>query len=203
MKIAIEGMDGVGKTTIAKMVANSNNMIYVEKPLTNLFETEDKDGKKILAKVSEKIYEFDDEAIKAWFFGMGNIYTFLKYKESDLIIDRHFASNYFWNGTKRTDIIFKTMIELIGNPDITIILYASVKTRMHRLYKRNPNDYDLTDKEKHVIGYDKMIKFLSDYNIPFIVVDTEGKNEEAVYNEVNEIIKNLKNKQNTKKLVKA
>ena len=95
MKIAIEGMDGVGKTTIAKMVANSNNMIYVEKPLTNLFETEDKDGKKILAKVSEKIYEFDDEAIKAWFFGMGNIYTFLKYKESDLIIDRHFASNYF------------------------------------------------------------------------------------------------------------
>lgn len=36
--IAIEGMDGVGKSTIAKMIANDFKMKYIEKPLTNLFD---------------------------------------------------------------------------------------------------------------------------------------------------------------------
>ena len=33
IKIAIEGMDGVGKTTIAKRIANEYQMLYIEKPL--------------------------------------------------------------------------------------------------------------------------------------------------------------------------
>ena len=192
MKIAIEGMDGVGKSTIAKMVSEKYGMIYIEKPLKEMFDLEKVDGLNVLTEISKKLYEEDSEIIKAWFFGLGNIYTFLKYKESDLIIDRHFVSNYFWNGSKQTDIIFNNMIELIGKPDITILLYASIETRMQRLYNRNPNDYDLMDEEKHVFGYDKMLYFLNKYDIPFIVVNTENKTCCEVFDEICNIIDDLK-----------
>ena len=202
MKIAIEGMDGVGKSTIAKKIADSNSMKYIEKPLIELFNTKTIDGKTNLENICENIYNQQSELIKAWFFGLGNIYTFLKYNDEDLIIDRHFASNYFWNGTDKSIPIFNCMLELIGVPDLTIILFASVETRMKRLYNRNPNDFDLTDEEKKVLGYDKMIDFLENFTIPYVVVNTENKNIDDVCNEVQNIIDLEKKKQIQKRLGK-
>ena len=80
------------------------------------------------------------------------------------------------------------MIELIGVPDLTIVLTASIQSRMERLYKRNPNDYDLADMEKHVKGDDKMINFLREFNIPFVEVNTDNKNVDEVYEEVRNIV---------------
>ena len=191
MKIAIEGMDGVGKSTVAKKIAGDYNMLYIEKPLTKLFNTKVSDGKETLAQVSNTIYSFDDEAIKAWFFGLGNIYSFLEYKNQDVVLDRHFASNYFWNGSPRTNTIFKSMIELIGVPDLTIVLTASIETRIQRLYTRNPKDYDITDLEKHVKGDDKMIEFLNEFQIPYIEINTDNKTSSEVYEEVRIAINNL------------
>ena len=193
MKIAIEGMDGVGKTTISRKISEEFGMVYIEKPLTNLFDTKVSDGKETLDAVSRSIYNFDDEIIKAWFFGLGNIYSIIKNYDNDIVIDRHFASNYFWNGSDRSDCIFETMINLIGVPDITIVLTASIESRLNRLYLRNPNDYDLTDPEKMVKGDDKMIMFLEKFNIPYISVDTNNKSIEEVYGEVKNIILSLNN----------
>lgn len=201
IEIAIEGMDGVGKTTIARKVSIEHSMKYIEKPLTSLFTSKDLDGKETLSKVSNNIYGLDDEIIKAWFFGLGNIYSILENADEDLIIDRHFASNYFWNGSSRSEPVFKTMLEIVGCPDLTILLYAPVNVRLKRLYERNPNDYDLTDPEKLVDGYDKMIYFLKKFNIPFVVVDTENKSIDEVYTEVSSIISEVKNKNITRKLV--
>ncbi len=202
MKVAIEGMDGVGKSTIAKMIAANYNMIYLEKPLKDLFETSSNEGSKTLAEISKKIYKFDNEILKAWFFGMGNLYSFLNHENDDLVIDRHFASNYFWNGTPSTKTIFANMIELIGVPDTTIVLSASPNTRMERLYNRNPNDYDLTDSEKNVMGYDKILSFLREFDIPHSVVDTEGKTIEEVYSEVSSIVMQVKKEKVVKRLGK-
>ena len=187
-------MDGVGKSTIAKKIAKSLGYIYLDKPLKELFQTEKTNGEELLSIISNKIYDFDTEIIKAWFFGMGNIYSFLKYKNEDLVIDRHFASNYFWNGTSETNCIFKNMIDLIGVPDLTIVLYASVKTRIERIYSRNPKDYDLQDQEKHVDGYDKMLNFFNQFNVPYIFVNTENKTEEEIYIEVLNLIKEYNKK---------
>lgn len=189
MKIAVEGMDGVGKSTIAKIISKQNNMIYLEKPLAEIFNSSDNDGSELLSKMCKKIYNFDNEILKAWFFGLGNLYSFIEYENSDVIIDRHFASNYFWNGSERSNLIYKSMIDLIGIPDITIVLYASWETRKKRLMMRNPNDPDLFDCEKMVDGYEKMYKFLDDFSIPYFVINTENKNIEDVVNEVSEIIK--------------
>ena len=200
--IAIEGMDGVGKSTIAKMIANDFKMKYIEKPLTNLFDIPKLKGKDNLSLISNNIYNLDDERIKACFFGLGNIYSVLFNQNEDIVIDRHFVSNYFWNGTERSEIIFKSMIDLVGKPDITILLYASVNTRMERLYIRNQNDYDLTDPEKKVLGYDKMLDFLDKYELPYILIDTEGKTIEEVYSEVYKVVSSLRENYKVKKLVK-
>ena len=94
------------------------------------------------------------------------------------------------------------MIDLVGKPDITILLYASVNTRMERLYIRNQNDYDLTDPEKKVLGYDKMLDFLDKYELPYILIDTEGKTIDEVYSEVYKVVSSLRENYKVKKLVK-
>lgn len=191
MKIAIEGMDGVGKTTLAKRLAKEYNFEYIEKPLMDFFEIDNIDTKEIYGSFCDKLYQFNSEIPKAWFFGLGNVYTFLKYKDKNIIIDRHFASNYFWNGTEETNCIFKTMIDLIGVPDLTIVLNASIETRNNRLKNRDTLDKDIYDPEKQVLGSDKMINFLEDFHIPYVLVDTEEKTKDEIFNEVKLIIDRL------------
>ena len=200
--IAIEGMDGVGKTTIAKMLAEDYSFKYIEKPLSYIFDTKILSGNINLREISKNIYNFNDEILKAWFFGLGNLYTILKYEGEDLMIDRHFVSNYFWNGNERSNRVFQVMIDLIGKPDLTVILYASPKTRMKRIYARNKNDYDLTDQEKQVDGYDKMIAFVNDFQLPYVIVNTENKSMDEVYQEVTNIIQDLKKRKHDKVLIK-
>ena len=195
-------MDGVGKTTIAKMLAEDYSFKYIEKPLSYIFDTKILSGNINLREISKNIYNFNDEILKAWFFGLGNLYTILKYEGEDLIIDRHFVSNYFWNGNERSNRVFQVMIDLIGKPDLTVILYASPKTRMKRIYARNKNDYDLTDQEKQVDGYDKMIAFVNDFQIPYVIVNTENKSMDEVYQEVTNIIQDLKKRKHDKVLIK-
>lgn len=185
-------MDGVGKSTVAKQIAERHHLQYIEKPMTEIFDTALCDGKDTLNAVSRNIYDLDTSILKAWFFGLGNLYVFDKYRNKDLIIDRHFASNYFWNGNEQSDIIFRTMKELVGVPDVTILLYASPETRMQRLYLRNPNDYDLTDTEKHVDGYDKMLSFVKKFEIPYVFVDTENKTVDDVVDEVSDVVDSVK-----------
>jgi cytidylate kinase len=84
------------------------------------------------------------------------------------------------------------MIKLIGLPDVTIVLYASVDTRLKRLHERDSDDYDLKDYEKHVFGYDKMYKFLDDFHIPYFIVDTENKSIDEVLKAVNDIVSKYK-----------
>lgn len=188
MKIAFEGMDGVGKTAVSKAIAQLHGYEYIEKPLHYLFEGSNNDGYEVLGEVSSKLYKIDDPVIKAWFFGLGNLFAYRQFQDKNLVIDRHFASNYFWNGTKESNIVFKTMLDIIGAPDLTILLYASVETRMKRLYKRNPNDWDCFDPEKKVDGYDKMIAFLEEFNISYVLVDTENKTIDEVIDIVNAIV---------------
>lgn len=188
MKITIEGMDGVGKSTIAKNISEKYNFKYLGKPLQEIFNTKESNGYENLENISRNIYNLKTDILKAWFFGLGNLYSFDQYKEENLVIDRHFSSNYFWNGNDKSDAIFKLMLELVPLPDINIVLYASAKTRMERLYKRNPFDYDLTDTEKHINGYDRIFAFYEKFNIPYILINTENKTELEVLDEVFKII---------------
>ena len=200
MMIAVEGMDGVGKTAISKHICEQFGFNYIEKPLHYFYNDGADKEYEDLMKVANRMYDINDSIVKSWYFSLGDIYVARMFADQDVVIDRHLGSNYYWNGNYESELIFKTLIETSGTPDLTILLYATPKTRMERLKKRNEDDPDLSDPDKMDDGYNKMIYFVEKFNLPCIVIDTDDKSLDEVKQIVDSEIKKLKAQ--SKKLVK-
>lgn len=200
MMIAVEGMDGVGKTAISKHICEQFGFNYIEKPLHYFYNDGADKEYEDLMKVANRMYDINDSIVKSWYFSLGDIYVARMFADQDVVIDRHLVSNYYWNGNYESELIFKTLIETSGTPDLTILLYATPKTRMERLKKRNEDDPDLSDPDKMDDGYNKMIYFVEKFNLPCIVIDTDDKSLDEVKQIVDSEIKKLKAQ--SKKLVK-
>ena len=190
MIVAIEGMDGVGKTTVAKKIERDLKLKYVKNPVKELLEM---DEEKFL-KIAYKIFKSDNHKIKTWYGALGDIYVLEKYRNEDIILDRHILLNYFFNGDEVTEEIFKAQVNTFGKPDLTIVLVASVEARMKRIFERNPNDPDLLEDRKREYGYDKMIDFLERYDFNYAIVDTENLSPEETLEKCKEIITRMKTK---------
>ena len=189
MKIAIEGMDGVGKTTIAQELAKRNNFTYIGNAIHQLFGITDKEStyyKLFQSKEDEIFLRSGNDVLRAWLCSLGNIYTATQVKDKDIVVDRHILSNFQQNGTRENVDIYKTLIELIGMPDMSVILYASPEVRLQRIYSRNKADKDLNDSAIKVDEYSRMIKFAEMFKMPYVVIDTEGKSIEEIINEIEE-----------------
>ena len=198
--IAVEGMDGVGKTEISKYICEQYGFTFIEKPLHYFYNDGAEKDYADLMTVANRMYDINDNMVKSWFFSLGNLYVARMYQNENVVIDRHLVSNYYWNGNYESELIFKTLIETSGTPDLTILLYATPKTRMERLKKRNEDDPDLSDPDKMDDGYNKMIYFVEKFNLPCIVIDTDDKSLDEVKQIVDSEIKKLKAQ--SKKLVK-
>lgn len=200
MIIAVEGMDGVGKTEISKYICQQHGFTFIEKPLHYFYNDGVENKYADLMKVANRMYDIDDNVLKSWYIALGNIYVARMFQNDDIVIDRHLVSNYYWNGSTDSEPIFKALIETSGTPDLTILLYATPKTRMERLRKRDKDDPDLNDPDKKEDGYNKMVYFLEKYKLPYAVIDTENRTLEEVKQLVDNEI--LKMKPKTKKKVK-
>lgn len=184
MIIAIEGMDGVGKTTVAKNIEKELNFKYVKEPLKELFEIDDKH----IEKISQKIFASQDDKLIAWYLALGDIYALENYKNDNIVLDRHVLLNYYWNGNGKSEGIFSTQVKMFGKPDLTIILYASPEVRMKRIANRNPNDLDLHNENIMKNGYDKLLDFVKKYEYNYEIVDTDNLSIEEVKNRCKEVI---------------
>ena len=190
MLIAVEGMDGVGKTEVSKYICEKFGFKFIDKPLHYFYGNGESDGYSNLSKFAQGIYDIKDNVIKSWYIALGNIYAVRMFQNEDVVLDRHFVSNYYWNGGLDSDPVFKTMIDICGKPDLTILLYATTKTRMERIMHRNINDADLFDPEKKDDGYKKMIQFLEKFNLPYVLINTENVSLDDVKTQVeNEVLK--------------
>lgn len=171
MHIAIEGMDGVGKTTVAKKLADKLNYKIVEKPLHYLFdkETEITNYLKFRDFINEQT---DNDALRAWFYGLGNIFLYHQFKNENIITDRHLLSNYYWCGGEKTECIFKCLIELIGKPDFTILLYATPEEGARRITTRDPKDPDVRKTKLYAEAKNKMEDFLLKNDMEYLLIDT-------------------------------
>lgn len=185
MKIAIEGMDGVGKTSVAKELAKRNNFTYVDNAIHKLFGIENKDSsfyKYFQSKEDDIFLRCGNDILRAWLCSLGNIYT--SSLTGDIVVDRHILSNFQQNGTRENIKIFQTLVELIGKPDMSVILYASPEVRLSRIYNRNKNDKDLNDKNIKTDEYRKMVKFAEKFGMPYIIIDTEEKDVSKIVEEI-------------------
>jgi len=203
MIVAIEGMDGAGKTTMCEYIEKKYKFINIEKPTKFLYEDEKGiiDYKEYYETL-EMIYK-TDALTRTKFFGQGNIIAVTKYPNSNIVLDRHLASNYYWNGNKNLYSYYEELIRQCGKPDITIFLYATPRTRYKRLKQRNWKDLDLKDSTIFEDGTEKHIEFLDHFNLNYQIINTNDKTIREVYREVDSIMKKLtteEQKQRKKKL---
>ena len=66
MHIAIEGFDGVGKSTAAKKLAEKLGFLLVEKPLHFLF---DEEGDKEYIRIRNEVNQSNNKQFTGWFYG--------------------------------------------------------------------------------------------------------------------------------------
>ena len=165
--ISIEGLDGVGKTTVCNLLSEKTGFIYVEKPLKFLFN-----NKNTYINTRNKINKNSNRTLSAWFYGLSNIFLYEKFRNSKIITDRHILSNYAWSGNEYNEDIFDLILKKIGHPNITVILYADKEIIYERLIKRNNFDKDLKKIKFHDFFYSKVVNFCKTKKIPYILINT-------------------------------
>lgn len=178
MHIAIEGIDGVGKSTAAMNLAHALHFKLVEKPLQYLFDEEGSQSNYL--RIRDQVNESPNKRFTGWFYGLGNIYLYERFKGENIITDRHILSNYCWSGSDETEYIFDAIYRTIGAPDYTFLIYASPTAVEGRLRNRDPNDPDVRKVCEIPAAYRRMEHILSKYNMPGLVIDTSDMAEEKV-----------------------
>ena len=178
MHIAIEGIDGVGKSTAARNLADKLGYTLVEKPLKYLFDEEGSESRYI--EIRDHINAQPNKILSSWFYGLGNIFLYEKFANQDIVTDRHILSNYSWSGSEESEHVFDAIYSSVGAPDYTFVVYASPEELKKRLISRDINDPDLK-KIKHIPEvYSKMEKILEKHKMRYKKIDSSDLQESDV-----------------------
>ena len=177
--ISIEGMDGVGKSTTCKLLAEKLGYKFVEKPLHLLFDKDEESFEEYI-RIRDQVNANPNRIFTSWFYGLGSIYMYERYKNENIVTDRHFASNYAWSGTKDNTEVYDLLIKKIGTPKLTVILYCPSEVIKQRLKERKTDDSDIAKVKKSETIYAKMIDFCKAKKMPYVVIDTSSLTPEEV-----------------------
>ena len=176
--IAIEGMDGVGKTTASKLLAKRLGYKFIDKNLREIFD--DGDSYDNYIRIRDKVNASPDRLFTAWFYALGNIYLHTAHEKENIVTDRYFLSNYAWSGTENNDEVYDLLVKKLGFPDLTVILYADEHAILSRLRHRDELDSDIKKVTLAKEKYEKMINFCEKYKMPYMVIDTSNLSPEDV-----------------------
>lgn len=105
---------------------------------------------------------------------MGYLTVLEDSKKFDLLMDRGFLSTYYFSYNVENSSLFDMFVQNYGLPDITIVLYATVESRIKRIQQRDSSDDDLKKKRLYVDGYDKYFEAIKKYNMPYLLINNEN-----------------------------
>lgn len=185
--ISIEGMDGVGKSTTCELLAKRLGYKFVEKPLHYLFD-KNSDSFEEYIRIRNQVNANSNRIFTSWFYGLGSIYMYELFNDSNIITDRHLASNYAWSGTKDNKEVYELLVKKLGVPKLTVILYAPSDVIVERLKGRNKQDSDIAKAKNSEVIYSRMIEFCNDYKFPFIIIDSSKLSPIEVVDKICEAI---------------
>lgn len=181
--ISIEGMDGVGKSTVCALLAEKLGYKFIEKPLHYLLDDSENDIARY-QKVAKRVNSNPDRNFTAWYYGLNNIYLYTMFKNENIVTDRHIVSNYCWSGNDCNSDIYDLILKKIGKPALTVILYARPDAILNRLKKRNQEDPDIAKVGKSEEAYERMIRFCKERNFNYTVIDSSDKTPEKIVEEI-------------------
>jgi len=187
MHIAIEGIDGVGKSTIAKQLAKELGFKFVEKPLKYLFDNEGEDKNYI--RIRDYVNKQTNRLFTSWFYGLGNIFLYHKFKGENIVTDRHLVSNYCWSGTSESENVFNLLVDELGSPDYTFLIYASPEVVIDRISKRDNDDHDIKKAQLIPQLYPKMEGFLKKHKMKYRFIDTSNLGVSQIINIILDTLK--------------
>lgn len=183
MHIAIEGMDGAGKTSQAKKVAQLLGGDFIAK---SFHEMNDASGRYDNFMTIDSYSDGECSGI----YGLRRNYFNEKEKNAIVVTDRFYISNYWSRAELLSVEYFKEISYKWGLPDLVIILYADEKTLYERIYKRNPKDKDLVKPSMSSKAYSLMRKFVKKMHIEALWVD----NSQLTFDETTKVILDAYNK---------
>lgn len=185
--ISIEGMDGVGKSTTCELLAKRLGYKFVEKPLHYLFD-KNSDSFEEYIRIRNQVNANSNRIFTSWFYGLGSIYMYELFKDSNIVTDRHLSSNYAWSGTKDNKEVYELLVKKLGVPKLTVILYTPSDVIVERLKGRNKQDSDIAKAKNSEVIYSRMIEFCNDYKFPFIIIDSSKLSPIEVVDKICEAI---------------
>lgn len=163
-------MDGVGKTTTGKLLAQKLGYEFVDKNLRFLFD--EGDSYENYFRIRDKVNASPDRLFTSWFYGLGNIYLHTLFSDKNIVTDRYLLSNYAWSGTEDNIEVYDLLVKKLGFPDLTVILYADDTAIANRILGRDIEDTDIEKVKLAKEKYEKMICFCEHYKMPSMVIDS-------------------------------
>lgn len=196
MIITIDGLDGAGKSTLARNLAKKLHYEYVDKPIYELFNVKGDDNYlyKEIYHIQDLIYnKTHSNTLKSYFTGLSLLYIKECLSDKNLIIDRGLISAFAFNGDKKSKPVYETLINLGVFFDASIVLTVSNEERIRRIKARNENDPDLSENKVINLRYDSINQFIFEHpELPCFVINTDNLNQEQVLNVALNYVQSLK-----------
>lgn len=191
--IAFEGVDGVGKTTIAKSLAEMNSYVYVKCPL--------EDTENVKKFYEQRFKKFPISRFLFYLNSLWEVYSFIERYNSDQIflVDRYILSTKVYHKILFDDLrldenIKKLILDAPYPPEplLNIVLVAEQKVRLERILRRRRNlpSIDYSIEENQTLLQKVQDEFIKQNNVR--VIETSNKTiDEIVSACKEEIIKSL------------
>lgn len=199
MKIAVGGMIGSGKSTLTKQLSTALNI-----PLMEEFAADDKVFNNLLAWLYEGVE--DVEMLLQVYFLHKHWKTQNQFGDN-VVVDRHIIEHWLFaqiNLEKMPTVlnyyngIFHQYMNDVIQPDLYVILDMDWDNFTKRIAKRG-REQEIENFSKNIVYFKKLIKNYTEllkaqcviYNIPYVIIDTNGKTEDEVLEETLEHIRGI------------
>ncbi len=171
--IAVEGMDGIGKAAICAELAEKLGYVYADKALRFLLDGEE--GYANYYRIADAVNNVNNKLFRAWFYALSDIYLHAIY-DGGVVTDKYFLSNYAFNGTDAIEDVFNLEIKKLGNPYLTVILYATESYMFKHLSENLSGESEEVIKGKvkwWQYKYEKMVYLCEKHGMRYVVINVD------------------------------
>ena len=190
MIITIDGYDGTGKTTLAKLLADHYGFIYLYKPIIKMFQHQTgcsfEEADELVKNMENTFFSSLSKNQIVEFYCNALIWLKNFENKTNIILDRGILTIFAVLGYPETEETFLRFIKNGAFFDMSIYLTADDEERIKRIYMNDPNDPDLKYPTKW--RENNLEEFASCMELNYYKIDTNCKTPSQIFEEAVNII---------------